>query len=99
MGGRSPALHRIRRIFLQCGRNQSAPASAPDRPGRLTDPEVDYFALANYLIDMHGTGARAEAARLMEDAAREDDLLAATDWLTVRHAIELLTNDFAGARH
>ena len=88
----------IRRMLLRCGRNRATPAPVPNRPGMLTDPEVDYFALANYLIDNHGQD-EAEANRLMNDAVRENDPLAATDWLTVGHAIALLTNDFAGARH
>jgi hypothetical protein len=75
------------------------PAPEAERTDIGTVSEVDYFGLANYLIDMHGLDARALAARLMEDAMCEADPLAVEDWRIVRHAIALLTNDFAGARH
>lgn len=35
----------------------------------------------------------------MQDAVREEDRLAAQDWLAVEQAIALLTNECAGARH
>jgi hypothetical protein len=92
-------LGRIRRFFRRCRRKRSTPEPGPDRPDMLIGSEVDYFGLANSLIDGYGPGARAEATRLMEDAMREEDALAVADWLTVGHAIALLMNDSAGARH
>ena len=58
MNERPNAKGGIRRMLLRCGRNRATPAPVPNRPGMLTDPEVDYFALANYLIDNHGHGRK-----------------------------------------
>ena len=73
---RSIALSRIRRFSRRCRRKRST----PERPDMLIDSEVDYFGLANSLIDEHGPGVRAQAARLMKDAMREEDALAVADW-------------------
>ena len=63
------------------------------------DSEVDYFARANLLIDQYGADAKSQAARLMQDALQQDDPQATADWLTVEHAIALLTNDSAATRN
>ena len=90
-------LGRIRRFSRRC--RPGWPASEAERTDIVTVSEVDYFGLANYLIDMHGPDARAQAARLMDDAMREEDSLAVTDWRAVEQVIGLLTNDSEGARH
>ena len=43
--------------------------------------------------------ARAEAARLMQEAVRESDPEAAADWHAVAHAIALLTDQPARMMH
>jgi hypothetical protein len=101
-GDRSTApglLSRIRRFLLRYRRDRPTPESGAEQKDMGLDSEVDYFALANLLIDQYGTDARAQAARLMQEAVREEDPLAASDWLAVGHAVALLTNDSVGARH
>jgi len=61
--------------------------------------EVDYFALANLLLDQYGKDAKAHPARLLHEAQTEDDPLAAADWLAVEHAIALLVIDSIATRH
>ena len=90
---------RIRRLFRWGRHTTPTPTPDPGRPDIVTYSEVNYFGLATSLIDHHGADARAEAARLMYDALREEDPLAVQDWLAVEQAIALLTNEFAGARH
>ena len=90
---------RIRRFVRWCRRGKPTPTPAPGRSDIVTCSEVNYFGLANSLIDEHGIHARAEAARLMYDALREEDQLAVQDWLAVEQAIALLTNACAGPRH
>ena len=83
---------RIRRFLLRCRRGRSTPNPEPP-------DEVDYFALAGLLIAQHGTDAGAEAVRLRQEALREADPLAATDWLAVAQAVTLLNNDSAATMH
>src|SRR5271168_4362838 len=89
---------RIRRFFLR-GREMPAPETSPGKPDMVMGSEVDYFAFANWLIDEYGTGAKAEAVRLMQEAQQENDAEAVSDWLTVEHAIALLTSDSAATRN
>ncbi len=86
-------LRRLRGFF-----RRSVPAPEPVRADLVTLSEVNYFALANFLIDQHGTDARAEAVRLRHEALDEADALASTDWRAVEQAIALLSSDFAGTR-
>jgi hypothetical protein len=90
-------LGRIRRFFRRC--LPGWPASEAERTDIVTVSEVDYFGLANYLIDMHGPDARAQAARLMEDAIREQDSLAVADWAAVEQAIALLSRKAVDTVH
>ena len=90
---------RLRRFLRGCRRATATADTNQQRPDIVTVSEVNYFGLANYLIDHYGADARVQAARLTQAALREDDQLAAQDWLAVEHAIALLTNDFAAARH
>ncbi len=92
---------RIRRFFLR-GREVtpegSPPKTAPGREIMVTNSEVNYFGLASVLIDLHGAGAREEAATLVREALQEDDPEAVADWLAVECAIALLTGDSAATR-
>jgi hypothetical protein len=69
------------------------PEPNPERRDIVTASEVDYFGLANLLIDQCGTDARAQATRLMRDALQQDDPVGTADWLSVEYAIALLTNE------
>jgi hypothetical protein len=89
---------RIHRLF-RCRRERSAPENNPGRPDMVMGSEVNYFGLANLLIDQYGVDAKAEATRLMQEAMREDDPEAVTDWLTVEQAIVLLTDDSPATRN
>jgi len=90
---------RIRRFFLGCRRDR--PTSEPNQERRdiLQVSEVNYFGLAALLIDNYGTDARAQAARLRQEALRAADAQAAADWLAVEQSIRLPTNHVAGVRH
>lgn len=89
----------IRRFVRRCRRGTASSETSQQRPHIGIQEEVDYFALASYLIDHYGTDARAQAVRLTQDALQEDDALAVTDWLAVEQAIALLADDAAAARH
>ena len=90
---------RIRHFFLRCRRQRPAPATDPCWGDMVMGSEVDYFGLANLLIDQCGAGAKAEAVRLLQEARHENDDEAASDWLTVEHAIALLAGDSAATRN
>ena len=87
------------RLLLRSRRDRPRSEPHPDRRNAVTDPEVDYFALANVLIDQHGMRARDRAARLMEEAVKTADAEAAADWCAVGQAIALLTDDPARTMH
>ncbi len=81
-------------------RKRPVAGRGPDQRGIVTVSEVDYFGLAHTLIDHYGTGAKAQAGRLMQEALREADQEAATDWRIVGQAIALLTSKSDGSlRH
>jgi regulator of protease activity HflC (stomatin/prohibitin superfamily) len=91
-------LDRIRRFVPRCRREGSALEASKKRSDIVTMSEVNYFGLAGMLIDNYGADARAQAARLTEEALREADGEAVADWRAVEQAIALLTNNCVGTR-
>ena len=89
---------RIRRLFRRSLPDRSTPEPNPERQDIATASEAT-FGPANLLIGQYGTDARAHAARLLQDAVREDDPEATADWLAIECAIALLTNDSAATLH
>lgn len=90
---------RIRRFFRRRLRETPGPEAVIYRRDVVTAEQVDFFALAHMLIDLHRARARAEAARLIQEAQNDGDAEATADWLAVERAIALLTGDCPAARH
>jgi hypothetical protein len=89
----------IRRLFRRCRRHHPPRERSNERRDIVMLSEVDYFALANVLINQYGADAKTRAASLMHEAQQNNDAAATADWLTVEHAIALLTNDSVATRH
>jgi hypothetical protein len=92
-------LDRIRRVFFRILAGRSTPGTSQTQQDSGIEDEVDYFALANYLIDHYGPDAKAQAVRFTHEALQKNDSLEVADWQAVEQAIGLLTNECAGARH